>query len=60
MKRYTTGDIAKAVGVEPSTIRAYKARGQMPAPTDHIGTTPWWSDKDIEPWIKDRTKVPTP
>jgi DNA-binding transcriptional MerR regulator len=60
MTRYTIGDIAEALDLEPSTIRAYKSRKQMPAPTGHIGTTPYWDAEDIEPWIEDRKKVPTP
>jgi DNA-binding transcriptional MerR regulator len=60
MKRYTTGDIAKAIGVGSSTIRAYHTRKLMPAPTGRIGTTPYWDAEDIEPWIEDRKKVPTP
>ena len=60
MKRYTTSDIAEAVGVRPSTIRAYHSREQMPAPTGYIGTTPYWDAEDIEPWIEDRKKVTTP
>ena len=58
-KRYTTSDIAEAVGVRPSTIRAYHSREQMPAPTGHVGSTPYWEPKDIEPWIKDRTTEKT-
>jgi DNA-binding transcriptional MerR regulator len=60
MKRYTTEDVARAVDVQPSTIRAYHSRGQMPAPSGRVGSTPYWEPKDIEPWIKDRTKVTTP
>jgi hypothetical protein len=60
MKQYTTGDIAKAVGVGPSTIRGYNARKQMPAPTGHFGEKPYWDAEDIEPWIEDRKKVATP
>ena len=54
MKRYTTSDIAEAVGVRPSTIRAYHSREQMPKPTGHVGATPYWEPKDIEPWIRER------
>jgi hypothetical protein len=57
MKRYTTSDIAEAVGVRPSTIRAYHSRGQMPPPTGHVGATPYWEPKDIEPWIKERNST---
>jgi DNA-binding transcriptional MerR regulator len=60
MKRYTTEDVARAVDVQPSTIRAYHSRGQMPAPTGRLGEKPYWDAEDIEPWIEDRKKVPTP
>ena len=54
--RLTVADVAARAGVAQSTIRAYVARGQMPAPTGRLGRTPWWAPEVIEPWIKDRQK----
>lgn len=50
----TTEDVAAALNVAPATIRAYNARGQMPAPTGRIGRTPYWHPDDIEPWLSER------
>ena len=52
MNHYTTADVAAALGVAASTVRAYNARGQMPEPTGHVGRTPYWVPEDIEPWIE--------
>jgi DNA-binding transcriptional MerR regulator len=59
VKHYTTGDIAEALGVEPSTVRAYNAREQMPRPTGHVGRTPYWTPEDIEPWLREYRHEPT-
>lgn len=53
---YTTEDVAAALGIAPSTVRAYGTRGQMPAPTGRLGRTPYWNPEDIEPWIEARRK----
>lgn len=52
MKLYTTADVAATLGVTASTVRAYAARGQMPAPTGRVGRTPYWTPEVIEPWIE--------
>ena len=52
MKRYTTADVAAALGIAESTVRAYNTRGQMPKPSGHIGRTPYWTDAAIGPWIE--------
>jgi predicted DNA-binding transcriptional regulator AlpA len=49
---YTTANVAAALGIAESTVRAYAARGQMPAPSGHVGRTPYWLPADIEPWIE--------
>ena len=49
---YLVADVARSLGVAASTVRAYNSRGQMPAPTGHVGRTPYWSPEDIEPWIE--------
>lgn len=35
-------DVAEHRGVQPSTVRSYLARNQIPAPDGKIGGTPWW------------------
>lgn len=52
MNRYTIPDLAAALGVKPNTVSSYNSRRQMPAPTGHVGRTPYWDAPDIEPWIE--------
>lgn len=52
VKHLTTADVAAALGVAASTVRAYNARQQMPEPSGHVGRTPYWTPEDIEPWIE--------
>lgn len=52
MTRYTIGEIATALEVDPGTIRGYKSRGFMPEPTGYVGRTPYWTAAKIEPWIE--------
>lgn len=59
MTHLTTEDVAARLGVTPSTVRAYNARQQMPAPTGHVGRTPYWAPEDIEPWLATREKRTT-
>jgi hypothetical protein len=47
----TIADVALRLNVAHSTIRAYLARGQMPAATGYLGRTPWWAPEDIDPWL---------
>lgn len=51
MKQWTVPEVAHRLGLSTSTVRAYLARGQMPAATGHLGRTPWWSSDDIEAWM---------
>jgi hypothetical protein len=48
--RLTIGDVARLLDVKPSTVRAYKTRGQMPAPDGRLGRTPWWRTETITAW----------
>lgn len=45
--RWTVADVAGHLGVAPATVRAYLARGQMPAPDGRLGRTPWWAPDTI-------------
>lgn len=47
--------IADEFGVQPSTWRAYVARGQAPAPAKRIGRTPLWSWQEVWTWHTNRT-----
>ena len=38
----TSKQVAELLDVTPSTITAYKARGQMPKPDREYGRTPLW------------------
>jgi hypothetical protein len=53
----TSKQIAALLGVTPSTISSYKARGQMPPPDKEYGRTPLWRYETIEKW---RGQLPTP
>jgi excisionase family DNA binding protein len=44
---WTTRDVASYLEVSPSTIRAYVARGQMPAADRRIGREPVWRPETI-------------
>lgn len=47
----TTADVAAALELSVSTVRAYHARGQMPAASATVGRTPIWASSAIDPWI---------
>lgn len=46
----TSKQIAELLNVSPSTISAYKARGQMPKPDREYGRTPLWKYSTIQEW----------
>ena len=49
--RWTIPDVAAYLGVQPSTVRAYRARPpQMPEADGRTGRTPWWLPKTIRAW----------
>jgi hypothetical protein len=52
----TASDVAALLGVKPSTVRSYAARGQMPAPNDCpcCGLGPVWSRLIVEDWREHR------
>jgi predicted DNA-binding transcriptional regulator AlpA len=47
----STREVADALGVEPGTIRAYAARGQMPQPSGRFGRELFWTLEAVTPWI---------
>lgn len=47
---WTTADVAEYLGIGESTVRAYAARGRMPAPDGRLGRTPWWRPATIREW----------
>lgn len=47
---YTLTEIADILGVETSTLTAYRARGRMPAPDEQYGRTPLWKPATIRAW----------
>ncbi len=48
--------VAELLGVTPSTVRAYLARGQMPEPLVRVGGSPLWSRPVIERWLPTRRR----
>jgi hypothetical protein len=46
----TSKQVAELLDVTPSTITAYKARGQMPKPDREYGRTPLWKISTIKRW----------
>jgi hypothetical protein len=53
---WTTSDVARFLDVAPSTIRAYAARGQMPAADRRIGREPVWRPATIRKWERQRPR----
>jgi hypothetical protein len=53
-----TAGAAAITGVGQSTWRAYVARGQAPAPDDHIGRDPVWQLSTVLRYIDTRPGVP--
>jgi predicted DNA-binding transcriptional regulator AlpA len=46
----TARDIADRLGITPSTVSAYLARGQMPKPVAYVGRTPVWTASTLAEW----------
>jgi hypothetical protein len=53
---WTTDDVARFLGVESVTVRAYLARGKMPAPDQKYGVTNLWKPTTIKKWAKSRPR----
>lgn len=49
-QQWTLAAVADHLGVTLSTVRAYRARGQMPPPDGILGRTPWWWSSTITGW----------
>jgi excisionase family DNA binding protein len=56
----TTRDIAAYLGVKPSTVTAYLARGQFPTPDAVIGATKLWNRSTVEAWAARRPRKGKP
>ncbi len=50
----STAQVADLVGVKPSTIRGYAARGQMPPASGRFGREPYWTLEAVTQWIDAR------
>jgi hypothetical protein len=46
--------VAELVGVEPTTIRAHRRLGRMPAADGILGGRVWWWESTIRAWMRDR------
>lgn len=53
---WTTENVATALGVSASTIRAYVARNQMPAPDRTMGNMRLWRPETIRKWHASRPR----
>jgi predicted DNA-binding transcriptional regulator AlpA len=51
---WTTSDVAAYLGVSISTVSTYRARGQMPAPSQTVGRTHMWRPRQIVTWHEAR------
>lgn len=51
---WTTNDVAAYLNVSTSTIRAYLARNQMPAPDRRMGRMTLWQPETIRTWHAER------
>jgi hypothetical protein len=51
---FTVERVAELAGISQATVRAYAARGQMPAPTGKVGRSPIWAPETIQPWLDAR------
>ena len=49
-EQWSAAEVADYLGVVPSTVTAYKSRGQMPRPDGQTGRTPWWRPETIRAW----------
>ena len=47
---WTTSDVAAYLGIATSTVRAYLARDQMPAPDRRLGQMQLWRPRTIQQW----------
>jgi len=47
---WTATEVAQELGLSPSTVTAYRARGKMPAPDMQYGRTPLWKPETIKAW----------
>jgi hypothetical protein len=55
---WTTDDVATYLDIAPSTVRAYIARAQMPAPDRRMGRMQLWRPKTIKNWNLQRPRKP--
>lgn len=54
---WNTTEVARFLGVKPGTVSAYRHRGQMPPPTQTVGTrTHLWDAEVIRAWHAERGK----
>lgn len=53
---WTTEQVARFLNVTTSTLRAYQARGQMPAPDRKMGPLSLWKPSTIQAWDNDRPR----
>jgi predicted DNA-binding transcriptional regulator AlpA len=57
---WTTREVAKFLGIEESTVRAYAARHKMPEPDAYVGATKLWRQETIKEWAANRPRKGKP
>lgn len=55
---WTTGDVARFLGVTVGSVSAYRQRGRMPQPDRVVGQRPMWKPERIITWDAARRKLP--
>jgi predicted DNA-binding transcriptional regulator AlpA len=48
---YTLQDLSRLTGIRSGTLRQWKLRGRLPAPSYTLGQSPAWSGPAIEAWL---------
>lgn len=57
---YTYADLTRLTGVPAGTLRQWKLRGILPAPTREVGGSPVWDRMAIEDWLNEHPLSPAP
>lgn len=59
-EQWSFKEVAAFLGVEQSTVRAYRTRGEMPPPDGRVSNSPWWWRTTIEGWERPGHRRPRP
>lgn len=59
-KPLTYADLSSKTGVPEGTLRQWKRRGILPAPTATFGASPVWDPQAVEGWLDESLLSPAP